>query len=172
MGIVIGIVVVFALLLGYVRGVQWMRESRRTRFFFEDRETYLLLTLQRPLGDGESALVTMRALREALLLRVAGMDTKRVLVHASALEIANTRAFWLLIGALGPVLLNEKVHLAVVCRRRTTASRHFHESGILKTFPSVREGERYLQSAQPRQLVPLDAEQVNALLIPGRRRAA
>jgi len=170
--IVIGIVVAFALVLGYVRTVQWMQESQRTRFVFEERDTYLFLKLDRPLGGGESALVTMRALREALLLKVAGTDSKRVLIQTSALQIANRRAFWLLIGALGPVLLNERVKLAVVCRRRTRAAKLFHESGILIPFPSVREGERYLQSDQPRQSALLEAEYVNSLLAPGRRKAA
>lgn len=172
MGIVIGIVLAFALALAYVRTVQWMKESQRTRFSFEERDTYLFLKLDRPLGDGESALVTMRALREALLLKVAGTDSKRVLIQTSALQIANRRAFWLLIGALGPVMLNENVKLAVVCRRRTRAAKLLHESGVLIPFPSLREGERYLQSAQPRQPVLLDADYVNSLLTPGRRRAA
>lgn len=170
--IVIGIVIAFALVLAYVRTVQWMQESQRTRFVFEERDTYLFLKLDRPLGAGESSLVTMRALREALLLKVAGTDSKRVLIQASALQIANRRAFWLLVGALGPMLLNERVKLAVVCRRRTRAAKLFHESGILIPFPSVREGERYLQSAQPRQRVLLDVEYVNSLLVPGRRKAA
>ena len=172
MSIVIGIVVAFTLLLAYVRTVQWLRETRRTRFAFEDRETYLFLKLDRPLGDGESALVTMLALREALLLKVAGMDYKRVLIQTSALRIANTRAFWLLIGGLGPVLLNEKLDLAVVCGRQTRTARLFKKTGILNSFPSVREAERHLQSAEPRQRVLLDVEHVNSLLVPGRRMAA
>ena len=172
MWIVIGIVVAFGLLLAYVRAAEWLKEAQTTRFVFEQRETYLVLTLDRPLGSGASALVTMRALREALLLKVTGMDPKRLLIQASALHIANRRAFWLLIGALGPVLLNEGVNLAVVCRRRTPAAKYFQESGILNPFPSVREGERYLQSTQPRQRVLLEAEYVNSLLDPGRRKAA
>ena len=167
-----GIVIAFALLLAYVRAIQWMREAQRTRFSFEDRETYLLLRLGGPLGDGEVAFVTMRALLEALLLKVAGMSHGRLLVHASALHIANGRAFWLLIGALGPVLLNEKVNPAVVSERQTRTARHFRESGILNCFPSVREGERHLQSGQPRPSVRLDPEYVNSLLTPGGRKAA
>ena len=172
MWIVIGVVVAFALLLAYVRTVEWVKETRTTRFTFERRDTYLFLKLERPLNGGESALMTMRALREALLLKVGGMDPKRLLIQASALRIANRRAFWLLIGALGPVLLNEEVNLAVVCRRRTPAAKLFQESGILSPFPSVREGERYLHSAQPRQRILLDAEYVNSLLAPGGRKAA
>jgi hypothetical protein len=172
MGIVVGIVVAFALLLAYVRATQWLKESRTMRFAFEDRETYLFLRLERPLGHGEAALVTMRALREALLLKVAGMSHGRLLVHASALRLANARAFWLLIGALGPVLLNEKVNLAVVSGRRTRIARLLQETGILTCVPSVREGERYLQSGQARPRAPLDAEYVNSLLVPGRRKAA
>jgi hypothetical protein len=171
-GIVVGIVVALALLLAYVRTVEWVKDTRATRFSFEDRDTYLFLRLDGPLRDDESALVTMRALREALLLKVGGMGCTHVLVHTSALRIANRRAFWLLIGALGPVLLSEKTNLALVCRRRTSASRYFHESGILNAFPSEREGERHLHSGHPRQPVLLDVEQVNALLVPGRRKAA
>ena len=170
MWIVIGIVVAFALLLAYVRAVEWLKEAQRTRFAFEDRETFLFLKLDGPLSDGEAALVTMRTLREALLLKVARMEQKSVLIHASTLGIANGRAFWLLIGALGPVLLNEKVNLAVVSGRRTRVARLFRESGILNCFPSVREGERYLRSGQPRPPVLLDAEYVNSLLAPGRRK--
>ena len=77
-----------------------------------------------------------------------------------------------LIGGLGPLLLNETVKLAVVCGRRTGAAKHFRKQEILKPFPSVREGERYLQSAEPRQTVTLDRERVDALLASGRRRAA
>lgn len=167
-----GIVVAFALLLGYVRLTQWMKEAQKTGFSFEDRETYLLLRLSGPLGDGEVAFVTMRTLREALLLKVAGMSHGRLLVHASALHIANGRAFWLLIGALGPALLNEKVNPTVVSGRRTRTARHFRESGILNCFPSLREGERHLHSGQPRPTVRLDPEYVNSLLIPGRRKVA
>jgi hypothetical protein len=170
--IVIGAVIAFVLLLAYVRAIQWMAEARKTRFAFEERDTYVLLKLDGPLRDGESTLVTMRALREALLLKVAGVGYERVLVQASGLQISNKPAFWLLIGALGPALLNENVKLAVVCRRRTDASRRFQESGVLNPFPSVREGERYLHSDEPRQGVRLDAEYVDSLLVPGRRKAA
>ena len=161
---IIGIVIVFALVLGYVRFVAWAREAKATRFVFEDRDTYLLLTLDRPLGSGESALVSMKALREALRLKLAGVGYQRVLVDASRLRIENKRAFWLLIGALAPALQGETVKWAVVCRRRTPAAKRFRESGLLTPFPSLREGERYLGSKEPRQRVPLDAEQLDALL--------
>jgi len=172
MGIVIGIVAVFALLLAYVRATQWLREARRTRFAFENRETYLFLKLDGPLGHGQDALVAMQALREALLLKVAGIGSGRALVHVSGLRIANPRAFWLLIGGLGPLLLNEGVNVAVVSGRGSRAARHFLASGILTCLPSVREGERYLQSGQSRPVMPLDRDYVNALLAPGRRKAA
>jgi hypothetical protein len=172
MSIVIGIVVAFALLLAYVRTTQWMREANRTRFAFENRETYLFLKLEGPLGDGEAALVAMQALREALLLKVAGMSSGRALVHVSGLRIANARAFRFLLGGLGPLLLNEGVNLAVVSTRGSRAARGFRESGILNCFPSLREGERYLMSGQPRPEMPLDKEYVNSLLASGRRKAA
>ena len=172
MTIVIGIVIAFALLVAYVRAVQWLKEARTTRFVFADRDTYLFLKLDRRLGCGESALLTMRALREALRLKLTGVGYERILVEASALRIANTRAFWLLIGALGPALRNEKVKLAVACGRRTQAGRRFRESGILTPFPSVLEGERYLRSAEPPQRVPLDPEQLDALLVPRQRKVA
>jgi hypothetical protein len=172
MGLLIGVAVAFGLVLAFVRAVAWAKETRATRFVFEDRDTYLLLKVDRPLGDGESALVTMRALREALHLKLAGFGYERILVDASGLRIANAWAFWFLIGALGPALADEKVKLAVVCRRGTLAAQLFHESGVLNALPSVREGERYLHSAEPRQHVAFDPEELNALLVPGQRRAA
>ena len=172
MNIVIGVVIAFALLLVYVRATQWLQDTRRTRFAFEDRDAYLFLRLDRPLGDGQSGLLAMLALREALMLKVASPGSRRVLVQLSALHITNRRAFWFLIGGLGPALMNEDVKLAVVCRRRTSAEKHFREQGILRTFPSAREGERYLRSAEPRLIVSLDRERVDALLAAGRREAA
>lgn len=172
MSIVIGIVVVFALLLGYVRLTQWLREAGRTRFAFENRETYLFLKLDGPLGSGEAALVAMQALREALLLKVAGMDSRRALIHASGLRIANKRAFWLLIGGLGPLLLNESLDLVVISGRGSRTAKYFRESGILNCLPSVREGERYLQSGRPRPRMVLDPAYVNSLLASGQRKAA
>lgn len=171
-GIVVGIVAALAVLLAYVRATEWLREARRTRFTFESRETYLLLKLDGPLGAGEDALVTMKTLREALLLKAAGMSSGRAIVDASGLRLANARAFWILIGGIGPLLLNESVNVAVVSGRRSRTARHFKNSGILNCLPSVREGERHLQSGQPRQPMLLDAEYVNALLAPGRRKVA
>src|SRR5262245_24404470 len=156
MSIVIAVVILFLLVLAYVRIGHWLEDRRRTRFVFEDRAGYLLLELDRPLGDGQSALVTMMALREALLLKVARAGSQRVMVQVSSLRLANQRAFWLLIGGIGPLLVNEAVKLAIVCGRRTGAAKHFRKQDILKTFPSVREGERYLLSAEPRLTVPLD----------------
>ena len=170
--IVLGIVVAFVLLLAFVRASEWMKEAQRTRFTFENRDTYLILKLTGPLSDGEAAFVSMIALREALLLKVAGMTHGRLLVHAAGLQIANARAFRLLIGALGPALLNENVNPAVVSGRRSRTARLFREFGILNCVPSVREGERYLTSGQPRASVRLDPEYVNSLLVPGRRKAA
>src|SRR5262252_9267627 len=170
MVIVIAVVTLFVLVLAYVRAAQWLEDRQRTRFVFEDREGYLLLKLDRPLRDAESGLLTMIALREALLLKVARAGSQRVLVQVSSLHLSNQRAFWLLIGGLGPLLLSENVKLAVVCGRRTGAAKHFRKQELLNTFPSVREGERYLQSAEPRQNVGLDRERVDALLVHGRRR--
>jgi hypothetical protein len=172
MSIVIAVVILFVLVLAYVRTAQWWEDRRRTRFVFDDREAYLFLKLDRPLSDAESGLLSMMALREALLLKVARAGQPRVLVQLSALRLANQRAFWLLVGGLGPLLVNENVKLAVVCGRWTSAAKHFRKQNILKTFPSVREGERYLRSAEPRQTVPLDRERVDALLAPKRRRRA
>ena len=170
--IVIGIVVAFALLLGYVRATQWAKEASRTRFAFENRETYLYLKLSGPLGHGEAALMTMQALREALLLKTSGMSSGRALVDLSGLRIASARAFWLLMGGMGPLLLNEGVNVAVVSARRSRAARLLLESGIMACLPSVREGERHLQSGQPRPPMTLDADYVSGLLTPGRRKAA
>jgi hypothetical protein len=172
LGIMAGGVVAFALLLAYSRAIHWMRDNRKTHYAFESRDTYLLLKLHGPLGDGENTLVTMRTLREALLLKVAGMTSGRALVYVSGLRVANQRAFWLLIGALGPMLLNETVNVAVVGGRGTRVAKHFRESGLLVCLPSIREGERYLHSGETRPQMTLDAEYVNSLLTPGRRRAA
>ena len=171
-GIVIAAVVGLGLLLAYVRAVEWAKEARKARFAFEDRDTYLFLKLDHPLGGDDTALVTMRALREALRLKLEGAGYARLLIEASGLRIAGPRAFWLLIGALGPALLNEKVKVAVVCGKRTPSAKRFRESGILTPFPSAREGERYLRSDEPRHAVLLDREQVDSLLAPGRRKAA
>jgi hypothetical protein len=171
-GIVVGIVLVLALALAYVRATEWLRDAGRARFAFENREAYLLIRLEGPLGAGGDALVTMNALREALLLRVAGMSSGRALVDASRLRLANERAFWLLVGGIGPLLLNQSVDVAVVSRRRSRTARHFQSSGILNCLPSVREGERHLLSGNPRPPMPLDKESVDALLAPGRRKAA
>jgi len=165
---VLGILIAFALLLAYVRAVAWMKQTRTTRFVFEDRSNYLFLRLDRPLGSGQSALVSMRALREALRLKLAGVGHQRVLIEASGLRIANSQAFWLLVDALEPVLRDEMVKVAVVCGRRTKAGRCFKESGVLTPFPSVREGERYLRSAEPL----LDREGLDSPVVPGRRKAA
>ena len=170
--IVIGIVIAFGLLLAYVRAVAWVRETQRTRFAFEDRDTYLYLWLDGPLGSGESAVVTMRTLREALRLKISGAGYERLLVEASGLRIASAQAFQLLIGALGPAMIDENVRLAVVCRRRTQAEKRFRESEILTPIPSIREGERYLRSTEPRIRVLLDPKQLDSLLVPGQRRAA
>ena len=162
LGILAGGVVAFALLLAYARTVEWMRANRKTHYAFESRDTYLLLKLNGPLGNGADALVTMRTLREALLLKVAGMPPSgRCLVYVPGLRIANQRAFWLLIGALGPMLLNETVNVAVVAGRGTRVAKHFRESGLLICLPSSREGERYLDSGEPRPRFNLDAEYVN-----------
>ena len=73
-------------------------------------------------------------------------------------------------GRRDPSLYLSFVNLAVVGGRRTRVARLFRESGILNCFPSVREGERYLRSGQPRPPMLLDAEYVNSLLAPGRRK--
>jgi hypothetical protein len=171
-GSVLGIVVALAVMLAYVRATEWLREARRTRYAFENRDSYLLLKLDGPLGAGEDSLVTMKTLREALLLKVAGMSSGRALVDVSRLRLANARAFWILIGGIGPLLLNQSINVAVVCGKRSPAARHFKSSGILSCLPSFREGERHLLSDQPRSPMPLDAEYVNDLLAPGRRKAA
>jgi hypothetical protein len=170
--IVIGIVVAFALLLAYVRATAWLKDMGQTRFAFQDRETHLLLKLERPLGDGQSALMTMHALREALLLKLAGMSHGRLLIDASGLQLASARAFRLLIIGLAPVLMSETISLVVVGGRRTRTAKHFRESGILTCVQSVREGERCLQSGQTPPRRPLDEAYVNSLLAPGRRKAA
>jgi hypothetical protein len=169
----IGIAVVaFALWIACLRATDWLRERQTTRFVFEDRDTYLSLKVDRPLGSDDRALMTMQTLREALRLRLMGVGYKRVLMDLTKVRIANQRAFWYLIGALAPALGNHEVRWAVVCRRRTQAEKHFRESGILSAFHSSREAEKYLASDRPRVGVLLDAEQLHSLLAPRQSRAA
>ena len=176
MTLLLGILVTAAVLFGLVLVARQLahvfRESRTTRFAFEDRDTYLFLRLDHPLGSGAGALTTMRALREALRLKLTGVGYQRVMVDVSGVEIANNRAFWLLIGALGPIFGKQGVQWAIVCRRRAKAERYFRDSGILTPFLSVGEAESFLRSTEvPRRLL-LDAEQLDALLAPGHSRAA
>jgi len=170
--LLIAVVAALAVALAYVRTVEWLREHGRTRYGFEDRDTYVFLRVEHPLGGDERGLVTMLALREALKLKLVGVGYERVLVDVSALRIANERAFWYLVGALGPVLRSEGVKLAVVCGRRTRAAKHFRDSGILQPFPSVREAERYLRSNEAPRRASIDPAQLDVLLTPGGHRAA
>jgi hypothetical protein len=165
-------VAAFALALGYVRLAQWRKDAHTTRFSFEDRDTYLFLKLERSLGSQTSDLVAMRALREALRLKLAGVGYQRVLVHVTALRISNSRAFWFLIGALGPTLGGDQVKLAVVAARRSLAESRFVESGILAPFRSIRDAESYLRSDEPPRGVLLDRGQLDSLLDRGHVKAA
>lgn len=172
LGLAVVAVLLFGLVLGAVRVAEAFRESRATHFTFEDRDTYLFLRLDGPLGSGTRALTTMRALREALRLKSMGVGYQRVMVDVSGVEIANNRAFWLLIGALAPVLGNERVHWVVVCRRRARAERYFRDSGVLIPFLSVHEAEQRLRHAESPARVQLDAEELDSLLAPGYSRRA
>jgi hypothetical protein len=172
MSIVIAIVIAAVLVLAAARAMAWAQENRKTRFSFEDRDTYLFLKLERPLGSDDSGVVAMRTLREALSLKLEGAGYQRVLVEVSDLHIANTRAFWLMIGALAPAQADEKIRLAVVCKRRTPAAKFFRETGVLNPIPSVREGERCLRSEEPLPRLRLDQRQLDSLLDPGQRKAA
>lgn len=162
--VVFGLVAVFALVVGWVWAKRWLEEARRTRFFFEDRDTYLLLKLEHSVGSSSRDLVAMLALREALRLKLAGVGHQRLLVHLTALKIANPRAFWFLIGALGPVFGNEQVKVAVVCAPHTQAEARFRESGLLAPFASIREAEGYLWSNDPPRGVLMDRGQLDGLL--------
>jgi hypothetical protein len=95
-----------------------------------------------------------------------------VLVHVTALRISNSRAFWFLIGALGPTLGGDQVKLAVVAARRSLAESRFEESGILAPFPSIRDAESYLGSDEPPRGVLLDRGQLDSLLDRGHVKAA
>ena len=169
---VIAVVVAFALSFAYVRATQWRKEARTTRFVFEDCDTYLLLRLEQVLGSEPSDLVTMRALREALRLKLAGVGYQRLIVQASALRIADRQAFWLLIGALGPAFGNDQVKVALVCARRSQAEDRIRESGLLNPFPSIRDAENFLHSDQPAPALLLDRGQLDSLLERGAARAA
>ena len=170
-GIVVA-VLAFALWLGYRAAMAWVREQHVTRFVFEDRDTFLSLKVDRPLGGDDRALMTMQALREALRLRLTGVGYQRVLIDVSEVRLASHRAFWYLIGGLAPALGSDKVKWAVVCIRRAHAEKRFQESGILTLFHSTREAENYLGSDTPPARVLLDAEQLDSLLLPRRSRAA
>jgi hypothetical protein len=175
MGLLIALTAIaaaLALALAYVRTTEWLRDRATTRFVFQDCDTYVRLRLDHPLGGDERGLVTMLALREALKLKLAGVGYERVLVDVSALGLANDRAFWYLIGALGPALRNQQVKLAVVCGKRTRAAKYFKKSGVLRPFASVREGERFLKSSDASAPPAIDPAELDALLTPGGRRAA
>ena len=170
-GIAISVVAI-ALWLGYGWAMDWLKQRQATRFAFQDCDTYLFLKVDRPLGSDDRGLMTMQALREALRLKLMGVGYQRLLVDVSEVRIANDRAFWYLIGALAPALGNDQVKWAVVCRRRSHSEKRFQESGVLRAFPSRREGERYLRSDQPPLRVLLEAEKLDSLLAPRRSRAA
>ena len=175
MGLLIGLTAIAAALavaLAYVRAAEWLRQRATTRYVFKDRDTYVLLRLDHPLGGDERGLVTMLALREALKLKLVGVGYERVLVDVSALGLANERAFWYLIGALGPALRNEQVKLAVVCGKRTRAAKYFKKSRVLEPFASIREGERFLKSSDAPSRASIDPAELDHLLTPGGRRAA
>jgi len=169
---VVGIVVAFVLSLGYVHLSRWWKDSHTTRFFFEDRDTYLLLKVEQVVGSGSGDLVSMMALREALRLKLTGVGFERLMVHLTTLKISNSRAFWFLIGALGPAFGAEKVKVAVVCAPRSQAAKGFRDSGLLAPFPTIRQAEAYLWSDAPRTSLMLDKGQLDALLDRGHRRAA
>lgn len=170
--LVLGAVAAFALGLAYVYVAHWWKEIHTTRFSFEDRDTYLFLGVRQWLGSRHADLVAMRALREALRLKLAGVGYQRVLVQVSALKLADRRAFWFLMGALSPALGHEKVKLALVCARRSPAESRFRESGLLVPFVSIREAERFLGSEEPPHRVLLEREQLDALLDRGHLKAA
>ena len=162
--IVLGLSESLALAVGWVWVARWLDESRRIRFYFQDRDTYLLLKLEQQIGSGSRDLVGMLALREALRLKLTGVGYERLLVHVSALRIANSRAFWFLIGALGPAFTKDQVKVAVVCAPHSQAEARFRESGLLMPFASIREAEGYLWSTDPPRGVLLDRGQLDALL--------
>ena len=170
--IVIAVGLALAVALAYVRAMEWLKAQRTTRYGFEDRDTYVLLRLDHPLGGDERGLVTMLALREALKLKLVGVGYDRVLVDVSALRLGNERAFWYLVGALGPALRNDQVRLAVVCSKRSRAAKLFRESQVLQPFASVREAERFLRSQDEPRRVSIDPAELDTLLTPGGRRAA
>jgi hypothetical protein len=132
----------------------------------------VLLRLDHPLGGDERGLVTMLALREALKLKLVGVGYERVLVDITALRLANDRAFWYLVGALGPALRNEQVRLAVVCGKRSRATKLFRDSAVLQPFTSAREAEHFLRADDAPRRVSIDPAQLDVLLTPGGRRAA
>jgi hypothetical protein len=169
---ILGLVVAFVLSLGYVHLSRWWKDSHTTRFFFEDRDTYLLLKVEQVVGNGPGDLVAMMALREALRLKLTGVGFERLMVHLTGLKISNSRAFWFLMGALAPAFGAEKVKVAMVCAPRSQAAKGFRESGLLAPFPTIRQAEAYLWSDEPRTRLMLDKGQLDALLDRGHTRAA
>lgn len=170
--VVLGLVIAIVLSLGYVHLTRWWKEAHTTRFFFEDRDTYLLLKVEQVVGSRPGDLVAMLALREALRLKLTGVGFERLMVHLTTLKIANSRAFWFLIGALGPAFAAEKVKVAVVCAPRSQAAKGFRQSGLLAPYPSIRAAEAYLWSEEPPKAIMMDRGQLDALLDRGHTRAA
>ena len=141
---------------------------RKARFSFEDREDHVVLVLERRLGSDDGTLVNMTFLREAARLRLVS-DYRRLLVDARRLTVASDASFWLLVGGLGPLLLEEQVKIAFVCPPRGDLSKRLRNAALAECFPSERAALTWLRSSEPARPCTLDKEWVDSLLLPNRR---
>jgi hypothetical protein len=138
---------------------------KKARFAFAEHEDHVALRIERHLGSDDASLVTMTFLREALRLRLMS-DYRRFLIDVRHLEAQGERSFWLLLGGLGPMLLNPEVKVALVCPPRKGLGKRFREASIADAFPSERAALTWLRSAEPARPCTLDKEWVDSLLLP------
>src|SRR5262245_57083763 len=108
-------------------------KPKGVRFAFQDREDHMVLRLERHLASGDSVLITMSTLREAVRLKL-GSDYRRLLIDARHLTLEGPASFWLLVGGLGPALLSKSIRVAVACRKRSRTAYEFEQARILETL--------------------------------------
>ena len=166
------VVATLAVALVYVRAVAWLREHGRTRYRFEDCDTYVLLRVEHPLGGDERGLVTMLALREAAQAQARGRRL-RARVGGRLRAPPRQRAGLLVPGWRARTGAPQRgVKLAVVCGRRTRAAKQF------ATPESSRRSNRSARPSascgrgEPPRRAAIDPAQLDVLLTPGGRRAA
>jgi hypothetical protein len=141
---------------------------KQVRFSFADREDHVALVIERQLGADDVSLVNMTFLREAARLRLVS-DYRRFLVDVRRLTVPSEASFWLLVGGMGPLLLEERVKVAFVCHPRKGLAKRFRNADLADSFPSERSALSWLRSGAPPRPCTLDKDWVDSLLLPRRR---